>query len=95
MTTQQTQESSEDQGVRHVFQKVINGKNRNQDLDYLKDRTILKTVYENEHQKSDYQKSDLIHNWRINTEKKSHKCEECCKSFNEKSHLIRHQRIHS
>ena len=42
MTSHDTQEFSLDQGIRHIFQKVINGKYGNCDLDYLQHRTIQK-----------------------------------------------------
>lgn len=82
MTSHHTQEFSPDQSIKHIFQKMINGKYGNCDLDYLKQWKILKTATENEHQKSYYQKSALTHHHRIHTKEKSYKCKECDKVFN-------------
>uniref|UniRef100_A0A8D2AJC9 KRAB domain-containing protein n=1 Tax=Sciurus vulgaris TaxID=55149 RepID=A0A8D2AJC9_SCIVU len=48
MTSHNTKEFSPDQDIRHMFQKVINGKYGKCDLDYLQHRTIWKTLSESE-----------------------------------------------
>ena len=73
MNYQDTQEFSPDQGIRHMFKKVINGKYGNCDLDNLQERTIWKTLSDSEHHKSYYQKSDLIQWQRIYTGEKPYK----------------------
>ncbi|MBZ3870881.1 Zinc finger protein 3 [Sciurus carolinensis] len=79
--------------TRHVFQKVINEKYVNCDFDNLQQRTIWKTLNESEHQKSYYQKADLIHWKRIYTGEKPYKCIAYDKGFNAKSHLSCHQSV--
>ncbi|MBZ3886952.1 Zinc finger protein 619 [Sciurus carolinensis] len=93
MKSHNTKEFSPDQGIRHIFQKVINGIYGKCDLDYLQHRTIWKTLSENEHQKLNYQKPCLILQQRIHTGEKLCKCKECGKTFNAKLDLIHHQRI--
>uniref|UniRef100_A0A8D2DJY8 KRAB domain-containing protein n=1 Tax=Sciurus vulgaris TaxID=55149 RepID=A0A8D2DJY8_SCIVU len=44
MTSHTTEEFSPDEGIRHIFQKVINGKYKNYDLDYLQHRKIWRTL---------------------------------------------------
>ncbi|XP_015362763.1 zinc finger protein 420-like [Marmota marmota marmota] len=95
MASHYMQEFSQEQGIKHIFQKVLNGKYGNYELDYSQQRKIWKIVSENEHQKLYYQKSALIHHHRIHIEEKPYKFKECDKAFNEKSHLICHRRIHT
>ncbi|MBZ3887686.1 Mitochondrial fission regulator 1 [Sciurus carolinensis] len=95
MTCQDTQQFSPDHSIRHIFQKVTNEKYGDCDIDNLQQRTLWKNLNESEHQKSYYQKSDLIHWQRIYTGEKFYKCIAYDKSFNANSDLIRHQRIHT
>ena len=94
MSCQDTQVFSPDQGIRHIFQKVVNGKYVNCNLDNLQQRTIWKTLSESEHHQSYCQKSDLIQWQRIYTKEKPYKCVQQNNCFNAKSYLVCYQSVH-
>lgn len=56
MYSYHTQEISPGHDIKHIFQKVNNGKYENCDLDYLKQRRIWKSLSKHKCQKSYYQR---------------------------------------
>ena len=90
-----TKKFSPDQSIRYVFQKVINGKYGNYDLDYLQHRTLLRSLSESENQQLYYQKTCLIHHQRIDTGEKGNQGTQCANAFYRRSFHTQQQRIHT